>query len=150
MWAERDDYIDTGALPYLGPKRSRYLYPARSLRDAGALIAGGSDWNVSSFDAFEAMERAVTRSRGRNEPALLPEQSISLQDAVDAYTIHAAYAVKQDRITGSLAPGKRADFIVLDRDIFAIDPFDLPLTRVLATYLDGREVYGAPSGSRPA
>src|SRR6202034_1340929 len=90
LWAERDDYIDKATLPYLGPERSRYLYAARSLRDAGALIAGGSDWNVSSFDAFEAMEHAVTRSGGRNQAPLLPEESISLQDAVDAYTIHAA------------------------------------------------------------
>jgi predicted amidohydrolase YtcJ len=146
LWAERDDYIDKATLPYLGPKRSRYLYAARSLRDAGALIAGGSDWNVSSFDAFEAMEHAVTRSGGRNQQPLLPEESISLQDAVDAYTIHAAYAVKQDRITGSLEPGKRADFIILDRDIFAIDPFELHNTQVLATYLDGRAVYAAASG----
>ena len=63
---------------------------------------------------------------------------------VDAYTINAAYALKQDQTTGSLEAGKRGDFIVLDRDIFAIDPFELHETRVLATYLDGREVYSAP------
>jgi hypothetical protein len=73
----------------------------------------------------------------------LPEQSIALQDIVDAYTINAAFALKQERTTGSLEPGKRADFIVLDRDIFAIDPFDIHNTRVMATYLDGRQVYGA-------
>ena len=146
LWAEHDPDMDTGTLAYLGPKRSRYLYPARSLKDAGALIAGGSDWGVSSFDAFEAMEHAVTRSLGKGQKPLLPEQSIPLQDIVDAYTINAAYALKQERITGSLEPGKRGDLIVLDRDIFAIDPFDLHSTRVLSTYLDGREVYGAKSG----
>ena len=62
---------------------------------------------------------------------------------MDAYTINAAYALKQERTTGSLEPGKRGDFIVLDRDIFSIDPFDLHHTQVLATYLDGREVYAA-------
>jgi hypothetical protein len=60
---------------------------------------------------------------------------------VDAYTINAAFALKQERTTGSLEPGKRGDFIVLDRDIFALDPFDLHLTRVTSTYLDGRQVY---------
>ncbi len=65
LWAERDDYIDNATIKYLGPQRSRYLYPARSLRDAGALIAGGSDWGVSSFDAFDAMEHAITRSERR-------------------------------------------------------------------------------------
>jgi predicted amidohydrolase YtcJ len=146
LWAQRDPYIVEGTLPYIGPQRSRYLYPARSLRDAGALIAGGSDWSVSSFNPFEAMEHAVTRCEARGHPPLLPEQAIGLQDIVDAYTINAAFALKQEHTTGSLEPGKRGDFIVLDRDIFAIDPFDVHATRVLATYLDGREVYtaGAP------
>ncbi len=141
LWAERDPYVVKATLPYLGPERSRYLYPARSLRDAGALIAGGSDWGVSTFNPFAAMEHAVTRREARGQEPLLPEQSITLQEAVDAYTINAAYALKQERTTGSLEPGKLGDLIVLDRDIFAIDPFDLHNTRVLATYLDGREVY---------
>jgi predicted amidohydrolase YtcJ len=143
LWAERDDYIVKGTLNYLGPERSRYLYPARSLRDADALIVGGSDWNVSSFNAFEAMEHAVTRAEGRGQPPLLPEQSIGLQEMVDGYTINAAFALKQEHTTGSLEPGKRGDLIVLDRDIFTMDPFDLHATKVLATYLDGREVYAA-------
>jgi hypothetical protein len=143
LWAERDPYVVKATLPYLGPNRSRYLYPARSLRDAGALIAGGSDWGVSTFNPFAAMEHGITRCEERGEEPLLPEQSIGLQDVVDAYTINAAYALKQERTTGSLEPGKLGDFIVLDRDIFAIDPFDLHDTRVLATYLDGREIYSA-------
>ena len=143
LWAQRDAYVDKATIKYLGPRRSRYLYPARSLRDAGAVIAGGSDWGVSSFNAFAAMEHAITRSEGKGRPALLPEQSLTLQDMVDAYTINAASALKQERTTGSLEPGKRADFIVLDRDIFTIDAFDLHETQVTSTYLDGREVYTA-------
>jgi predicted amidohydrolase YtcJ len=143
LWAQRDDYINEATIPYIGPLRSRYLYAARSLRDAGALIVGGSDWSVSSFDAFIAMEHAITRSAGKGQPALLPEQSLTLQDMVDAYTINAAAALKQERTTGSLESGKRGDFIVLDRDIFAIDAFDLHETQVIATYLDGRQVYAA-------
>jgi predicted amidohydrolase YtcJ len=141
LWAQRDDYVDGATVKYLGPERSRYLYPARSLRDAGAKIAGGSDWSVSSFDAFIAMEHGITRSEHRGRPALLPEQSLTLQDMVDAYTINAAFALKQERTTGSIETGKRGDFIVIDRDIFSIDPFTLHDTQVLTTYLDGREVY---------
>jgi predicted amidohydrolase YtcJ len=143
LWAERGDYIDGATVEYIGPSRAKYLYPARSLRDAGALIAGGSDWGVSSFNAFVAMEHAITRAESRGQPALLPEQSITLADAVDAYTINAARALKQERTTGSLEIGKRGDFIVLDRDIFSIDPFDLHDTRVMSTFLDGREVYAS-------
>jgi predicted amidohydrolase YtcJ len=144
LWAQRDDdYIGNATVKYLGPERSRYLYPARSLRDAGAKIAGGSDWGVSSFDAFTAMEHGITRSERRGRPPLLPEQSLTLQDMVDAYTINAAFALKQEGTTGSIEAGKRGDFIVLDRDIFSIDPFDLHDTQVTATYLDGREVYAA-------
>jgi len=146
QWATSDpSYIEKATLPYLGPERSRYLYPARSLLDAGARIAGGSDWGVSTFNPFEAMEHAVTRSEGRGAKPLLPEQSVPLSVMVDAYTLNAAYALRQEKTTGSLEPGKRADLIVLDRDIFAIDPFELHATRVLATYLDGREVHRDPS-----
>jgi predicted amidohydrolase YtcJ len=141
-WAERDDFIVQGTLPYIGSQRARYLYPARSLRDAVALIVGGSDWG-SSFDAFDAMEHAVTRSGERGKEPLLREQAIGIQDIVDAYTTNAAFALKQERTTGSLEVGKRGDFIVLDRDIFAIDPFDVHATKVLATYLDGRQVCAA-------
>jgi predicted amidohydrolase YtcJ len=143
LWAERDPYIVEATIPYIGHERAQRLYPARSLLDAGALIAGGSDWDVSSFDPFEAMEHAITRCESRGSEPLLPEQSIPLQTMVDAYTINAAFALKQERTTGSLERGKRADFIVLDRDIFALDAFDLHSTRVLLTYLDGRQVYKA-------
>ena len=143
LWAQLDDYSEGATMQYIGPARSRYLYPARSLRDAGAKIAGGSDWGVSSFDAFIAMEHAMTRSEQRGRPPLLPEQSLTLQDMVDAYTINAAFALKQERTTGSIEAGKRGDFIVLDRDIFSMDPFDLHETKVTATYLDGRVVYAA-------
>ena len=148
LWAEKDSYIVDATLPYIGPERARYLYPARSLLDAGAMIAGGSDWGVSSFNPFVAMEHAITRRESRGREPLLPEQSIPLQTMVDAYTINAAFALKQETTTGSLERGKRADFIVLDRDIFSLDPSDLHATRVLSTYLDGREVYTANEAGR--
>jgi predicted amidohydrolase YtcJ len=141
LWAIHEPYIDAGTEPYLGAKRGRYLYPARSLEDAGALIVGGSDWDVSSYDPFLAIEHGITRSEKKGARPLLPEQGLSLADMIDAYTVHAAFALKQETTTGSLESGKRADFVVLDRDIFALDPFDLHKTRVLQTYIDGREVF---------
>lgn len=140
LWARRDSYVADATEPYIGPVRSTHLYPARSLLDAGATLVGGSDWGVSSFDVFDAMEHAVTRG----DPVLLPEQSIPLQAALDAYTINAAYALRQEATTGSIEPGKRADLVVIDRDIFTLGPRDLHLTKVLATFLDGRKVYAAP------
>jgi predicted amidohydrolase YtcJ len=91
----------------------------------------------------DAMEHAVTRAQGRGQEPLFPEEGIRLQDIVDAYTINAAYALKQEKTTGSLEPGKRGDFVVLDRDIFTIDSFDLHDTKVPNTYVDGRVVYTA-------
>jgi predicted amidohydrolase YtcJ len=142
-WAERDDYITAGTIPFIGPRRAKYLYPARSLRDAGAFIVGGSDWNAGPFDPFIAMEHGITRSESKGKPPLLPEQSLTLQNIVDAYTINAAHALKAEATTGSLEVGKLADLIILDRDIFRIDPYDLHNTKVLATYLDGRVVFEA-------
>ncbi len=150
LWAQDDEYVDQATIPYLGAERSRHLYPVRSVRDAGALIAAGSDWDVSSFNAFAGMEHAVTRTRSRGEKPLLPGQSITLQQALDAYTVNAAYALRQERTTGSLEVGKRGDLIVLDRDIFAIDIADLHETRVLATYLDGHLVYSQRRKRAPA
>ena len=143
LWALHETYVDEGTVRYLGAERSKYLYPARSLKDAGALIAGGSDWGVSSFDPFIAMEHGITRAERRGAPRLLPEQALSLQDMVDAYTRNAAYALKQEKTTGSLEIGKFADLIALDRDLFALDAYDLHKTRVLFTYVNGREVFHA-------
>jgi len=140
LWAQRESYVAEATEAFIGPQRSKHLYPARSLLDAGAMLAGGSDWDVSSFDVFIAVEHAVTRG----DPVLLPEQAIPLQVALDSYTRNAAFALKQERTTGSLEPGKRADLIVIDRDVFTLEPRDIHTTKVLATYLDGQEVYSAP------
>jgi hypothetical protein len=146
LWAESDPYTLDATTPYIGARRAQYLYPAGSLLAAHAMIVGGSDWGVSSFNPFVAMEHAITRRKSRTSPPLLPQQSIPLQAVVDAYTINAAFALRQERISGSLESGKRADFVVLDRDIFTLDPQRLHETHVLQTYLDGKQVYPAERG----
>ena len=73
------------------------------------------------------------------------DEKIPLTTAVDAYTINAAFAMKQEATTGSLEVGKRADLVVLDRDIFSVDPYKIGNTKVLRTYLDGQPVYSSPN-----
>ena len=119
------------------------------------MIIGGSDWDVSSYNPFCAFQTAVTRrgeknqeqevaKRNKKKMHLTSKRRILLTTAVDAYTINAAFALKQDTTTGSLEVGKRADLIVVDRDIFTVDPDTIADTKVLKTYLDGRLVYTAP------
>jgi predicted amidohydrolase YtcJ len=145
-WAKREPATEGPLEPYLGPDRYRYLYPAGSLHAAGATIIGGSDWDISSYNPFRAFQTAVTRAGGTGQPPLNIDERIPLTTAIDAYTINAAFAMKQDKTTGSLEVGKRADLVVLDRDILSIDPETIEETKVLATYLDGRLVYAAPDG----
>ena len=144
LWARREPATEGPLEPYLGPDRYRYLYPAGSLHAAGAMIVGGSDWDVSSYNPFRAFQTAVTRTGGKGQKPLNIDERIPLTTAVDAYTINAAFAMKQDATTGSLEVGKRADLVVLDRDIFSVDPYTIADTIVIATYLDGRLVYTAP------
>jgi predicted amidohydrolase YtcJ len=145
-WAKLEPATEGPLKPYLGPERYRYLYPAGSLHQAGATIIGGSDWDISSYNPFRAFQTAVTRA-GKGQRPLNIEERIPLETAIDAYTINAAYAMKQDATTGSLEVGKRADLVVLDRDILTVDPETIQDTQVLATYLDGRLVHSAQPGS---
>jgi predicted amidohydrolase YtcJ len=141
-WAVRDPSSVGPIEPYLGPDRYRWLYPAGSVKKAGALIAGGSDWDISPYDPFRSMERGITRiARGSGEPPLGTDEGLTIADVIDAYTINAAIAARQEATTGSLEVGKRADLVVLDRDITAIDPATLDDTEVLATWIDGKLVY---------
>ena len=146
-WAKRELATEGPLEPYLGPERYRYVYPSGSLHAAGATIAGGSDWDVSSYNPFRAFQTAVTRAGGKGQSPLNVEERIPLAAAIDAYTINAAFAIKQDATTGSLEVGKRADLVVLDRDILSIDPETIEDTRIVATYLDGRLVYAAPASA---
>ncbi len=142
-WAKREPATGGPLEPYLGPERYRYLYPAGSLRAAGATIVGGSDWDISSYNPFRAFQTGITRTGAKGQRPLNLDERIPLQTAIDAYTIDAAYAMKQDATTGSLEVGKRADLVVLDRDILTIDPETIADTKAVATYVDGRLVYSA-------
>ena len=147
LWAWADPYIRDLTEPQLGPARSRWLYPIASVAATGAVIAGGSDWSVSSMVPLEGIEVAVTR-RGPSEgsgPAWIPDERAGLPTMLAAYTIGSAYAAYNERETGSLEPGKSADLIVLDRNLFTIPPHEISETKVLLTLFAGREVFRDPA-----
>jgi hypothetical protein len=146
LWAFADAYIKDLTLVPLGPARSRWLYPIGSVVRTGAMIAAGSDWPVSSLNPIEAIQVAITR-RGSNEPAgpaWIPEERVDLSTMLAAYTIDGAYLNLQDKQTGSIEPGKAADLIVLDHDLFKIPSEKIHEAKVVLTLLDGKEVYRAP------
>lgn len=126
-------------------QRARFAYAWRSLREAGARLAFGSDAPVESMNPLVGIHAAVTRQRADGQPAAgwYPEQRLTVAEAVHAYTLGAAYASGTERETGSLTRGKLADLVVLSEDIFKSAPQDVPTARVLATVFDGRVVYGA-------
>jgi predicted amidohydrolase YtcJ len=147
LWAYPDTYITDLTLPILGPARSRWLYPIGSVAATGAVIAGGSDWSVSSMNPLEAIQVAVTRRDPAAGPgeAWIPEERVDLATMLRAYTVNGAWLSHEEKWRGSLETGKAADLIVLDRDLFAIPASEIGRARVLLTLLDGREVFRDPS-----
>jgi hypothetical protein len=137
--------IDDGrwAEEYIGPERIKTTYAFRSLLDSGATIAFGSDWFVAPATPLEGIYAAVTRRTldGKNPDGWVPEQKITVEEALKAYTINAAYASFEEDIKGTLEPGKLADFVVLDRDITAVDPVEIWDMKVQQTWVGGKKVF---------
>ncbi len=142
-WAQADEYITELTEPVLGPSRSRWLYPIGSLVRSGAVVVGGSDWSVSSLNPLDAMQVAITRRPvdATHRPAWLPDERVDLPQILAAYTVNAAYATRSERETGSLAVGRLADLVVLDRNLFDTPATSLHRARVLLTLLDGKPVW---------
>lgn len=122
------------------------IAPIRSLIDAGALVAGGSDWPVVPDPSpWPSIQGMVTRRdpTGRLDGALCPEEAIGVEEALRAYTIQAAQATGLAHLTGSIEVGKSADLAILDTMLFDVDPGQLGTTQVLQTWFEGRCVHGA-------
>lgn len=129
----------------MGEERATRFWPNKSLHEAGALIAGGSDWPVvPNPDPWTGIEGMITRQNPSGEfpgVSLWPEQALDLPTVLETYTISAARALALDRITGSIEVGKSADIIVLDRNVFDIPADQIADTRVMTTFFEGSAVY---------
>jgi predicted amidohydrolase YtcJ len=149
-WAQADEYITDLTEPVLGPARSRRLYPIGSAVRSGAVVAAGSDWTVSSLAPLDGIQVAITRRdvAAGEGPAWLPEERVDLPQILAAYTINGAYAARAERETGSIAPGRLADLIVLDRNLFTTPVADLHRARVQLTLLEGKPVWRDSSFAR--
>jgi hypothetical protein len=119
------------------------MYPFGSIARAGGMLAFGSDWSVSTPDPRHQLATAVARMdpAGTAEEPLLPGERVDLATAIAAQTIGAAYACGRDRETGSIEPGKLADLVVLDRDLFDAAPDGYLQARVLLTIVEGAVVH---------
>ncbi|MEU6014744.1 amidohydrolase [Streptomyces sp. NPDC047515] len=144
LWAAHEPQMDELTIPFLGPERASWQYPFGSLLRAGATLAAGSDWPVSSPDPIAGIHVAVNRMEpeATDGRVFLPEQRLDLATAVAAYTAGSAHVNGHDD-TGSLFPGHLADLVVLDRDIFTLPPEEIAEAQVLRTYVGGTLVHSA-------
>ncbi len=130
-----------------GPDRSSRGWAWHSIAASGGRLAFGSDWPVVTLNPWEGLQNAVTRQTWEGTPpgGWLPEQRVSLEEAIKAYTLGASVAGRREKTEGSIAPGKVADFILASQDVFKIDPHRIRETDVLFTMVGGKVVYQSPA-----
>ena len=143
MWAFNHEYMNLTA-KQVGEARMADTYPSNSILKAKGSLAFGSDWPVASANPFEGLEVAVTRREpGKKDAAPLYEsESITLEQAIYAHTMEVAIITNSENKTGSLSVGKNADLIVVDQDIFSVEPHEISKSKVLLTLLNGEPVFG--------
>lgn len=142
-WAVNDAQMTELTTPYLGQQRAQWQYPFRQLRDARVALAAGSDWPVSEADPISGIHVAVNRQDPEDsstEP-LLPNQALDLHSALAAYTRGSAWVGHSDQRSGSIEPGKAADFVVLSENIFEKPRAEIADCVVEMTVVDGRVVH---------
>ena len=138
---EEDSY---SVINSLGKQRAASQYPIQSFIKSGAVVCFGSDWPVSTFRPLDGIEVAITRkglSKNSSKEALSIDQAISVEQCILAYTIDSAYINHWDTSMGSLEIGKKANLVVLNRNIFLLNPLDISSSKVTATMIDGKFVF---------
>jgi predicted amidohydrolase YtcJ len=128
---------------HIGPERAKHSYPWKEFEDHGIPLAFGTDYPVEPITPFRGLYAAITRKNEAGTKEYYPEQKLSIDHAIAAYTTGAAYAEFKEHKKGQLAPGMLADFVVLDRDITKVAPPEILKTRVLRTVVGGKTVYEA-------
>jgi len=131
----------------IGPERASRAWVWRSIQQHGGALAFGSDWPVVTLNPWHGVQTALTRQTSEGEPVggFIPQQRLSLEDTIRGYTLGAAFAGRREKTEGSLGPGKLADFILIDRDLFKIEPSEIDKTEVLLTVVGGKVVYQSPN-----
>jgi len=146
FWAAHEDQMDVLTIPFIG-ERWRRQYPFRSLRAAGAVLAMGSDWSVTTANPLWEIEIAVERryrQRLGDREVFLPDERLELMDALAAFTAGSAYVNHLDE-TGTIEVGKLADLAIIDRDLFDRGAGAIGEARVIGTFVEGAAVYEDPS-----
>ena len=125
-------------------ERARYSYAWRSFLDHGVTLAFGTDWPVAPLDPIPGVYAAVTRATldGKNPGGWIPEEKITLPEAIEAYTMGAAFAEFQEREKGSITPGKLADMVILSDNLFDLKPEAIRNVKVQTTIVGGKVAYG--------
>jgi len=143
LWAYPDPAAMELDIPMLGKERTWQMYPIRSVQEAGGRIVGGSDYFVTDLNPLHAIEAAITRQDPYSNagPVLNEDERVDLATMIDAYTISGAYQMGLDEEQGSIEVGKRADFVVLDRNLFELPSSEINEAQVTMTIFDGRAVY---------
>ena len=145
-WAYADEYVTELTNPFIGEERAARQYPINSVLQGGGRIAFGSDWGVSSADPLLGIETAIRRIDPDLEEGdpLNIDQAITLEQAIHSYTLGAAYVNHLDFDTGSIEVGKLADLVVLDKNLFDLEPTAISDAKVVVTLFGGQPVYGDP------
>jgi predicted amidohydrolase YtcJ len=141
FWAEASNDTIEIVKPYLDPEIYKWQYPARSILDNGGIISGASDWPVSTANIFRAIYQAETRKGP--EGVLDASQAMPREAMFYAYTRNSARAMNMEGSIGTIAPGKRADLVLLDRDVLTVSPEEMRGTKVVWTMVAGKVVYRA-------
>jgi predicted amidohydrolase YtcJ len=133
----------------VGPERAQRGWVWHSIESTGGLLAFGSDWPVVTLNPWPGVQNALTRQTTEGDPpnGFVPNERISLEDTIKAYTLGAALAGRREKTEGSIEPGKLADLIVLSQDLFKVPPTEIVKTEVLLTLVGGKVVYQSPKWS---